>query len=789
VESDRIRLYIDSTAGSVQIASFEVYADPNLAATATASASSNSGPGSWGDNYVEGSLQWGHDLQASRAMDGAPETYWRASGQTAGAWLEADFARSSAVDRVVLQEVGSNVTGFKIQAWNGVSAWTDIAAGTTIGSLREVSFPELQTTKLRLLITAASSAPAIAEFSIYDANNLSPIVGSAAAANPGIVTGTTTNLSVLGVDAGGEAGLTYTWAVSGPGSVNFSSNGSNASKSSTATFSQAGYYTFTATIANPGGYSTTSSINVLVNQTASTISLLPSLAQMYVATTLQFFVQAKDQFGMAITSAPAFAWSTNVGSINGSGLLTAPAAAASGTVTVTSGSSSGTASVTVFDLPPHVVSWQSAEDHGSGMGEADLTVTLSGAFDEPRSGGIHRLLVTYDLPVRIDKATVHLAGNGVGNVPVSLSTITARITLRGSSIVVIEFSQTLPDIARYAVRLDGVTDASGVALGGVNQRQLTALKGDADGDSQVTKADGVYVNQHFVSSVNPFNSTQVRSDYNQDGAVNVADMSNMWANRYHDASGISNPTIAAASPSPPAAETIIDGTTVVLTSADTLGPAGISLTVRNGGILDLGETSQSVGELTLLNGTISNGTLNANAFNLSQGTISTNLAGQGAALIKSGLGIAAISGVSIYSGGTIVRDGTLIIANQTALPDGGDLVVGDESLFAGSSNRIENASLAAPAHSPQMASSAVAANASARSTAVAVAAPSNLTVAERVAAITRVSRESNVSPAKSITNRTWLAADAQFFEREPTARDDDSIKNQAIDLAILARNS
>ena len=40
-----------------------------------------------------------------------------------------------------------------------------------------------------------------------------PIVVHAASANPSPVTGTTTNLSVLGADAAGAASLTYTWAV------------------------------------------------------------------------------------------------------------------------------------------------------------------------------------------------------------------------------------------------------------------------------------------------------------------------------------------------------------------------------------------------------------------------------------------------------------------------------------------------------------------------------------------------------------------------------------------------
>ena len=67
----------------------------------------------------------------------------------------------------------------------------------------------------------------------------------AATATPNPVTGTTCNLSVLGADDAGEANLTYTWAATGtpPAAVNFSANGSNAAKNTTAIFSKAGNYT------------------------------------------------------------------------------------------------------------------------------------------------------------------------------------------------------------------------------------------------------------------------------------------------------------------------------------------------------------------------------------------------------------------------------------------------------------------------------------------------------------------------------------------------------------------
>ena len=53
----------------------------------------------------------------------------------------------------------------------------------------------------------------------------------------------------------------------------FSVNDSNAAIDTTATFSQAGTYGFAVTITDPFGLSTTSTVNVTVNQTLTSIAL------------------------------------------------------------------------------------------------------------------------------------------------------------------------------------------------------------------------------------------------------------------------------------------------------------------------------------------------------------------------------------------------------------------------------------------------------------------------------------------------------------------------------------
>ena len=159
--------------------------------------------------------------------------------------------------------------------------------------------------------------------------NAPPTVATAASATPNPVTGKTTVLSVLGADDGGAANLTYTWATTGtpPAAVSFSANGTNAAKNTTATFTENGTYNFTVTITDAGGLTTTSSVSVVVDQQLAEIVVLPSILTVPVNTTQQCTAVGYDQFGNVLAAQPAFTWSVSGGgSINQSGLYTAPAA-------------------------------------------------------------------------------------------------------------------------------------------------------------------------------------------------------------------------------------------------------------------------------------------------------------------------------------------------------------------------------------------------------------------------------------------------------------------------------
>ncbi len=154
-----------------------------------------------------------------------------------------------------------------------------------------------------------------------------------AASTPGVVTGTTTGLSVTAVDPAPDAAPTYRWAATtvpaGARTPTFAANGTAAAGSTTATFSAAGAYTFTVTVTDPAtGQTTTSSVAVTVTPTVHGLTVTPAgAATLADGQTRQFAAAAVDQFGRPITTPPGVAWSLvspGVGSVNSAGLYRAP---------------------------------------------------------------------------------------------------------------------------------------------------------------------------------------------------------------------------------------------------------------------------------------------------------------------------------------------------------------------------------------------------------------------------------------------------------------------------------
>ena len=180
--------------------------------------------------------------------------------------------------------------------------WT--ASAGTISASGLLTAPD--TSVANGTVTAGSSG--INGSTTFTVTNQPPTVATAASAAPNPVTGTTTNLSVLGADDAGESDLTYTWAATGtpPAAVAFSLNGSNAAKNTTATFSKAGNYSFQVTITDAGGLTATSSVSVTVNQTLTAIAVAPASINLHAGAVQPYTATAEDQFGAALATPAEF---------------------------------------------------------------------------------------------------------------------------------------------------------------------------------------------------------------------------------------------------------------------------------------------------------------------------------------------------------------------------------------------------------------------------------------------------------------------------------------------------
>ena len=266
-----------------------------------------------------------------------------------------------------------------------------------------------------------------------------------------------------------------------------------------------------------------------------------------------------------------------------------------------------------------------------------------------------------------------------------------------------------------------------------------------------------------------------------------------------------------------AAGTTIDGAAVAVVSNQSLGSADDSLTVQNGATVDLGQSSQNVAVVTVANGAISDGTLNATAYDVTAGSIGANLGGT-AALVKSGQGTVVLSGANNYSGVTTVLDGTLLIANAAALPDGGSLVIGNAAAFGGLVFDTQQGQAASAAVSSQATAVSPASSQDTSSAATFAAVPDAQVLAwplstplvvpalaglqsdvrsDQRSAAPQSSRDSSWAGAALVppyeaapatptaSDRTWLAAVAQLLPDDQSSTKDKPLKARAVDLLMM----
>jgi autotransporter-associated beta strand protein len=629
------------------------------------------------------------------------------------------------------------------------------------------------------------SASAIASIA-----NLAPTVATAAHASPSPAAGTTANLSVLGADSdgGGEPNLTYTWSTTGtpPAAVSFSINGANAAKNTTATFTKFGTYSFLVTITDLGGQSTSSPVSVTVNQTLTGIVASPGTAALGSNATQQFAATAYDQFGAALASQPTFAWAvaSGVGSIdNLSGLYTAAYASGSATITASSGNvTSSPAAVTITDAAPTV----STAAAGSPSPAAGTTTNLSVLGADSDGGGETNLSYTWST-TGTPPAAVSFSANGTNAAKNTTATFTVAgtynflvtITDLGGQLttspVSVTVNQTLTSIA-VSPSTAGITAGGSQQFTVSGQDQfgapvtnppvtwsLTGPGSLSGGLYTPAYAAGTATVQAANGSLVSTASVTVSGEAQWNSATDAS-----WGAAGSWADSVSGTTIAAPGVRGIAGDTVLfaaaaGGTASLVTaSLDSASPALAGITFDNattsyavvpgsGGSITLqaaGAATVSVlsGNHAIAAPLVLAGGANFAATAGTRLTISGNISG-GGGLTKSGGGVVELSGSNSYAGDTAVAAGKLIVDHATALPDGGNLTIGNAGFFASPS---------VPAPLPAAASQPPAAgNAPAAAT---IAPPSLVTSPAVVAARAKVLKQAGVATAvPARTAAAWVS--------------------------------
>lgn len=301
-----------------------------------------------------GAAKLGWIVQPSAAAANAPIS----PAITVAVQNQGGTTLTSAPARVTLS-LGTNPGGATLSgtlsavAVNGVATFSDVRISAAGSGYTLVA----STTGLPSATSAA--------FTIGQPNQAPVIQSVGSSGNP--VLGSATGLNASASDDGGEAGLTYAWSpLSTPagGSVSFSLNGSNAAKATTASFTRAGTYSIRLTVSDAAGATASSSLNVVVNQSLTTIALSPASCTLATGSSQAFTAIGRDQFGQNLAVQPVVAWSIDaggVGAVTQSGVYTAPGSSGSATLRAASGAISGTAAVTVqVPLPSIAINFQPA---------------------------------------------------------------------------------------------------------------------------------------------------------------------------------------------------------------------------------------------------------------------------------------------------------------------------------------------------------------------------------------------------------------------------------------------
>jgi len=120
------------------------------------------------------SSDYSAEYSASKAFDGDVNTRWNSGAINSNEqWLAARFGKEVTINTVQISESSDRINGFSIQYLDG-SDWKTCATGTTIGANYKLSFDDVTTTAIRLLINTEGfeswKMPSIIEFKAFKAD-------------------------------------------------------------------------------------------------------------------------------------------------------------------------------------------------------------------------------------------------------------------------------------------------------------------------------------------------------------------------------------------------------------------------------------------------------------------------------------------------------------------------------------------------------------------------------------------------------------------------------------------
>ncbi len=108
--------------------------------------------------------------KAAQLLDGKRDTAWVAAEGAKTAEVEFALKGEAEFNVIRLREeirLGQRIGAFAVEAWKD-GAWASVAEGTSIGSCRLAKLAQpVKTNKVRVRITDAAAAPALAEFGLY----------------------------------------------------------------------------------------------------------------------------------------------------------------------------------------------------------------------------------------------------------------------------------------------------------------------------------------------------------------------------------------------------------------------------------------------------------------------------------------------------------------------------------------------------------------------------------------------------------------------------------------------